>query len=341
LTLIVKNGAINVEKCMIGKVYISSVPNLETGGTELLHQLGSKLRQRNLEAYIYYPQLRCTNNPMPERFKEYGVDYVTKIPSGKAANNVLIVPEISTYVLRWHSDIRKVVWWLSVDYYKEALYQRYGIGLTLFNILRNKRHLTIPEMKINVSHYAQSFYAIDFLNRHGITDVGYLSDFISRHYLGKLINITSKRENIVLYNPKKGLEFTQKIVQQAAGVRFVPLENLSPKQMIDLFERAKVYIDFGHHPGKDRIPREAAILGCCVIVGTEGSANFIDDVPIEKQYKFAKQSEQIPGILAIIEDIFSNYQQRSSDFETYRQYISNEEAVFEESVDRLIFDLNK
>lgn len=50
--------------------------------------------------------------------------------------------------------------------------------------------------------------------------------------------------------------------------------------------KSKVYIDFGNHPGKDRIPREAAISGCIVITGKRGAAAFAEDVCIPETYKF-------------------------------------------------------
>ena len=39
-------------------------------------------------------------------------------------------------------------------------------------------------------------------------------------------------------------------------------------------------MDFGFHPGQDRLPREAALLKNCIITNREGSAAFYKDVPI-------------------------------------------------------------
>jgi len=58
------------------------------------------------------------------------------------------------------------------------------------------------------------------------------------------------------------------------------------EEVIKLLQKAKVYIDFDYHPRKDRLPREAAILGCCVITRKRGSAKFFEDVPIPDEYKF-------------------------------------------------------
>ncbi len=38
--------------------------------------------------------------------------------------------------------------------------------------------------------------------------------------------------------------------------------------------KAKLYIDFGYHPGKERMPREACLLDCCLIIGKDGSAKY-------------------------------------------------------------------
>jgi disulfide oxidoreductase YuzD len=50
--------------------------------------------------------------------------------------------------------------------------------------------------------------------------------------------------------------------------------------MRDFGRLAKIYIDFGHHPGKDRIPREMAACGCIVITGNEGTSASDVDVPV-------------------------------------------------------------
>ena len=46
-----------------------------------------------------------------------------------------------------------------------------------------------------------------------------------------------------------------------------------------------IYIDFGHHPDKERLPREAAIHGCIVITGLCGSAANSQDVPLPNYLK--------------------------------------------------------
>ena len=98
---------------------------------------------------------------------------------------------------------------------------------------------------------------------------------------------------------------------------------------------SKVYIDFGNHPGKDRIPREAAISGCCIITGKRGSAKYKDDVYIEDEFKFNDSEENIDSIISKINYLIENYENETKKFDLYRDRISKEEIVFEKDIDKI------
>ena len=52
-------------------------------------------------------------------------------------------------------------------------------------------------------------------------------------------------------------------------------------------------MDFGFHPGQDRLPREAAILKNCIITNKEGSAAIFQDVPIADEFKFNERKKVV------------------------------------------------
>ncbi len=191
-------------------------------------------------------------------------------------------------------------------------------------------------------HLVQSFYAKEHLEKAGISKekILYLSDYLNLDFLNIQTDL-SKKENIVAYNPKKGFEFTKEIIQSALDIRFVPLINMTRQQIIETLQKAKVYIDFGNHPGKDRIPREAAILGCCVITGKRGSAAYFEDVPIPENYKFEDKEENIPKIIAKIKDCFENFEERYKDFEYYREIIKQEPQKFVEDLKKIFVKVDK
>ena len=109
------------------------------------------------------------------------------------------------------------------------------------------------------------------------------------------------------------------------AIEFVRLENMRPDQVRDALMTSSVYMDFGHHPGRDRIPREAAVCGCCVVTGRKGSAANDADVPIGSIYKIDESSadfaEQAVQILTKILDEPVKY---SADFDDYRRIIEKQ-----------------
>ncbi|KAL3809235.1 hypothetical protein ACHAXA_005283 [Cyclostephanos tholiformis] len=61
------------------------------------------------------------------------------------------------------------------------------------------------------------------------------------------------------------------------------------------------YIDFGPHPGMDRLPREAALAGCIVITNREGAAAHDEDVPLPQEFKF--RTFDVEALHALLGDI--------------------------------------
>lgn len=115
-------------------------------------------------------------------------------------------------------------------------------------------------------------------------------------------------------------------------VEWIPLQGFSREEMSDIMLKAKVYVDFGNHPGKDRIPREAAISGCCIVTGKDGSAFYQKDVNIPEEYKFDKTDDNIPQIVHTIYRLINNYDGSIDEFDEYRCQIEHEEKYFYEQI---------
>lgn len=144
------------------------------------------------------------------------------------------------------------------------------------------------------------------------------------------------KKDIVVYNPKKGYEVTQQLIRKAPHIEWVPIENRTPQQVKELLISAKIYIDFGHHPGKDRIPREAAMCGCIVMTNRKGSAKFAEDVPIPEKFKVEYSPGKETVIINLLENSFLDYENDLSLFDEYRTKIKNEEHVFNSDLSKII-----
>jgi len=340
------------------KIYVACPANTATGGPELLHQLAYRLRKDlSIDAYMHYYNFndRRFETPVHPEYQIYGNSYVTKLNEIEDnKKNIIIVPEIRDGInlLQHFKNIRKGVWFLSVDnYYLSRLRKKdffipreplINFDITSEEILKKLvekyNYKTDPLLKLADFYMTNSYRGMKWFD--SLKPLYYLSEYLNEDFLKTQTDLT-KKENIVAYNPKKGFAFTKKIISSAKDIKFVPLINMSREEVIKTLQRAKVYIDFGNHPGKDRIPREAAILGCCVITGKRGSAAFFEDVPIPDEYKFNDTEENILAIVDKIKDCLENYEERYKDFEYYRQIIKDEPQKFIEYLRKIFVKVEK
>jgi hypothetical protein len=300
-------------------IYIISSPNHFTGGTLLLHQLADKLQNIGFKVLMYYiPQ---QENPMHAEFQKFNLQYTSEIIDNR--RNVLIIPEIFPFELLKYQKIRTAFWWLSVDNYARS-FKNASKKRQLFNRVMGYHGL----YKKALYQLCQSQYALDFLAAKGIQGM-MLSDYLHDQFITEKISIPAKHDT-VLYNPKKGQEFTQRLIASAPEIEWKPLLDMTPYEVFENMLLSKVYIDFGFHPGKDRIPREAAICGCCIITGKQGAAANDKDVSIPKEYKFDENNLRL--IIEKIKEILANYSLHSKRFNQYRTSIKNEKQEFDNQV---------
>lgn len=320
------------------KIYVLCPGYYKTGGTELLHQLVYHLKKRNQDVYITYYTVKkeIYDDVIHKEFRQYIDEYKKMEEIEDQKDNLLIVTETSYHKLYRFHHIKKAIWWLSVDnfVYRQGIKGKiyawghqvflHGLGTPLSYLRKIEYHL------------CQSYYAKNYLQTIGVEDdrITMLSDYINEIYQNEEISM-KKKEDIILYNPKKGYDFTKKIKDKYnyGNAIWIAIENMTTEEVKNLMERSKVYIDFGFHPGKDRIPREAAVSGCCIITGKRGAAHFFDDVSINDRYKFDDVEENIDIIIETINDLVCNYRERLKDFEAYRAKILREKVVFIQAVE--------
>lgn len=297
-------------------VYILAPANYATGGPELLHQLGYKLNLLGFEASMYYMGFQEGVDPVCPQYKKYHVPTSYRIKCD--GQTVVIVPELGISLVQSLKDVptKLVIWWLSVD-----------------NAHYTEQDLDVIKKNPAILHLAQSMYAYNFLTdqlKIAPNRVFYLSDYINSDFLLSTTRFeTKQRSNTVLFNPQKGFNRTSELISGANyKIKWQALRGLMPSQMIETMKKAKVYIDFGNHPGKDRIPREAALCGCCVITNKNGSAGNAVDAPIPDSCKFGDDTSN-EAILNKIYDLLEHYEDRVNDYKNYIDMIQQEYGRFE------------
>lgn len=334
------------------KIYVICPVGLQTGGTELCHQLVDYLNSNGRESYMVYisSNYEIVEALVPISFQNYNINTAIKIEN--TTYNVLVFPETLMQLIRKLDcdQMYYVFWWLSIDNYFHvsglADYLSFEGDKTLRGILSKiktkvtKRFIPVTfrdlrSLSSRSLNVYQSAYANHYLLKKGLFNQLPLSDYLNLELVSDSLDLDN-RKDIILYNPSKGFEVTEKIIKKLPNLSFVPLKNFNRTELQDLMSRAKLYIDFGNHPGKDRIPREAVINGCCILVGRKGSAKFFQDVPISNEYKFL--NEDIDGICNKIEYILKNYKLCYDDFDFIRKVIKEEKVKFEEEIRKIFFE---
>ncbi len=316
-------------------IYITCNANLATGGPFLLHQLACKLIQLGFKAKMFYTTDDKNVNPVHDFYKHFEIPYTFEIEDNR--NNILVVPETSIRFIFKNKKIKKIIWWLSVDNYF-VTHKKHSFSLKRFLGIKKKHDIYNFKSRPSHSHWVQSFYAEKFLKSKKISKINYLSDYLDPIFINEVKNLkfnSSDKMDIIAYNPKKGYEITKSLMKKAPQLNWVAIENMTPIEVKELLIKSKIYIDFGNHPGKDRIPREAAMCGCIVITNREGSAKYYEDVSIPDSYKIDYSLEIEFEIISLLDSCLVNYDEKVKDFVLYKSKILNEENIFNEDVEKI------
>ena len=313
------------------KVVVCCPAELVTGGPELLHQFVHHLTEQGVDAHItYYPF--CSKHSTPEAYKHYKINIISLSEIEASEDILIVIPETATQISKRFPNNSIAIWWLSVDnYFGYPLSENniYKKGVHWLKILLGKK-LSLRKMR-EMIHFYQSEYARLFLQHNNITALS-LKDYLNKSHMD-IGYANVEKENVILYNPKKGIAITNKLKENFREFQFKPIENMTASEVRITLERSKLYIDFGHHPGKDRFPREAVMAGCVLITGVEGSAANEVDIPIPSRFKLDSNKFNFESeFKKCVDNIFSNFQNEIKEFEYYRNCIKNEEQDFRNDV---------
>ena len=293
---------------------------LATGGTEGIHNLVHYLCKCGADAQILYVG-KDLSDPQPREYAKYECKYVTDIPTD--FKGLLIFPEVWGNRVVDYKDYMTAINWQGVDVY-------------YWNnpIVTHGQFLQNPD----TIHIANSEYAMQHLKGLGLSPIK-ISDCLNDDFFTES-DTNYPRSNIVLYNPVsvKMTEFQEKVMTRCTtelGVRFKPIEGYTREQLIDLFRHSKLYIDFGVFSGRERLPREAVMCGCCILTSDKGTAHYYLDNSIPDQYKI----EDVETAMSMITHILVNYPACKPDFDAYRQTLRLDKQAYLGEVEKLYHEI--
>ncbi|MBD5805128.1 Glycosyl transferase family 2 [Azoarcus sp. Aa7] len=314
-------------------IYILLPHNTRTGGPEALLQLSDALAERmpDVPSHVVcynaaeIADLRAQGDRkldagselvfgereigIPE-YAGYRSTLAHRVP--RTPESVVVLPEVLADLVPLFRRNTVLLWWLSVDNAFPALGRI------------NMNHLRRP----GVFHASQSTYAERFLSACGLPSLGLLSDYTPDSF--GLTTAATARERLIVLNASakvvSDLDAVERFIhEQAPDAEVRRLAGLSRKEVAHLLGRASVYVDLASFPGKDRLPREAAQLGCAVLVAAAGAGIGGGDFPVPQNAIVSPwNAEEVARQAVRLLDPTEADANRA----TMRQVIANERAQF-------------
>lgn len=330
-------------------VYVYYPRGLATGGPEALHQLVDSLRRQNQPAFLV-PIPGTESAPRAERYDQY--DAPEASAAGDTPGDIVVVPETQALLLKPLRKARGYVWWLSIDYAPRFVIERDRTSLLPIERTRNTR---FPLLQVRTAkralrglvtgedrvlrgsgHLAQSHYAWNHVFAH-IGRVGsILSDYTP---VAPLDAVTiAGRIPRVAYNPAKSRPIMAEFARRWPGIELLPLENMTGEEVAAALATSLVYLDLGAHPGKDRMPREAAAMGSVVLVANRGAAANGVDVPIPPAHKIDVGPDIVQNAKRALDRVFADPAAALAAQADYRARIPRERDVFDAEVRRVFVE---
>lgn len=272
-----------------------------TGGPEALHQLcDSLLRQGHDAAMLYLPgEYHAT----PEPYQSYRLRTVAEVDV--YPSDVVVIPEVMTGEVARFAFARCVVWWLSVDNAR-------GGSLT-----------------VAADHVAQSLYAQAHLRDNGIS-----ADLLGDYIHPSFAKTGTVRDLFCAHNPSKGREVAERFATVCPDIELRPIEGMGRDEVAAFLNRATVFVDFGHQPGKDRPPREAAMSGCVVFIRDAGAARFREEYRLPDWAFFDESSDGLARLGDRVRAVFKDSPPYFGRQVVYRGDTAREQQLFDEQVAR-------
>lgn len=324
--------------------YYVLVPWGETGGPEGLHQLCYELVNlgKNSKIVYYDPWSdRIQSEYMGRvcgRYNEYsGVQSYTpnNILDLDTYDNIIVLPEIfRTKHVEMFTKAKVVYLRLSNNTKETALDpQNYD---SLYDPCFTKCYTGCDPVLIYKTIEKSSFYDMN--------KVFMLRPNINLSFLKKEEDLYNERKNVVLFNPSKGKQHIDKLIEVSKNfefdvdIEFLPIQGMQKEQLMETVFNSKIYIDLGHFPGPDRLSRETASGGCVVLIGKRGSGADCDDFPIEEKIDWDGENDSFDyeKICFDIVDMIKNYKTYFEKQKSYREIIRNERSEYIEQVKKFI-----
>ena len=182
----------------------------------------------------------------------------------------------------------------------------------------------------DINFFAQSFYGQGFVRQILGKHAPIITDPIR---IVEVPNVQRAR-NVVLYNKVKSWSLIPDVMKLMPNVEFRAIEGMSYQQVVEALSTATVYLELGHLPGRDRMPREAAHFGTPVVCLARGAGYCWQDVPLPVNYRIGYREGWANQTAIALQQVIDDPSQAAIDQTDYRQWVAGERDRYETAIDQ-------
>lgn len=263
---------------------------------------------------------RLFGSRIPQPLQDYGVPHSDYIHP----DDHIVLPEARLDLALWLLDngfANVHFWWLSVDNFP----------------LSRVNQLDVRRMIHRAQNACQSAYAMAFVKALGAPDAYMLTDYTQLPDFAQAPPPLAQRQFDIAYLPKKAHGARDMIARLEKRFKVTRIEGLDRQGVLDRLCDTRIFLDLGHHPGKDRLPREAALCGGIPMVRRVGAATNPIDVPLPDPLLIPTEAFfDEDSLSARIDAVLAAPGQFTEALTAYRDTIRREKAAFESEIAHLV-----
>ena len=184
-------------------------------------------------------------------------------------------------------------------------------------------------VKRNINFATQSYYGQSFIKNQLGRNSFLLTDYPNTPQIRDL----PKQKNLIVYNGAKGTWKIGDIKTLVPKAEFVPIEGMSFIQVCELLSQATLYLELGHMPGRDRLPREAAMYGTPTVMLARGAGYCWVDFPIGTTYRIPYTVNWAQNMAPVVQGVLNDSTQIVLDQASFREWVAGEPQRYETSMD--------
>ncbi len=322
--------------------------NVISGGVNSLLNLCTSLNRNGFSAKIFFYNVdnEIINSHIVQSYNIEQYNGELDLES-----NIIIVPETQTVRIKSFKKAIKVVYWLGLLYYYKNPEWKFPFNYKIirkliachsyaghsngFFELTKRRLNEYAKSKINIwtedyIHLSNSYFVTEFCKNKGAKYAYTIQNPVHDEFYEAEVN--KKREKYILLGQRSSYIFMWFMRLVFKEYKVFKLKRMSHAEVVKYLSQSAIFIELGINHGRDRLPREAALLGNVVFMNRRGSSSNKADYNLDEYYILKNNIFNYFKIIRKVKNALSNYNEHLERQSEFRQQLIDEKNNFDANV---------